>query len=114
MNKGFYLLVLGLFLGMVSACEPSQKTSEPWIPVLEDTDFSYLRDSVSETLTAVTTASNELRAGQEESAEALEKATIREALSANQWNQSMVARIMHIPLTTLRRKIKKYHITREP
>jgi len=49
-----------------------------------------------------------------QSAQSLEKATIRELLSANDWNQSMVARIMHIPLTTLRRKIKKYHITREP
>lgn len=49
-----------------------------------------------------------------QSAQGLEKATIRELLSANDWNQSRVARIMHIPLTTLRRKIKKYHITREP
>jgi Nif-specific regulatory protein len=49
-----------------------------------------------------------------QSAQALEKATIRELLSANDWNKSRVAKIMHIPLTTLRRKIKKYHITREP
>lgn len=44
---------------------------------------------------------------------AVEKATIKELLVSNRWNQSKVARIMNIPLTTLRRKIKKYHITKE-
>ncbi len=47
------------------------------------------------------------------SAQATEKAAIREALIADDWNQSKVARIMGIPLTTLRRKIKKYDITRQ-
>jgi len=44
---------------------------------------------------------------------AVEKTTIRVLLVSNGWNQSKVARIMNIPLTTLRRKIKKYHITKE-
>jgi hypothetical protein len=75
MNKGLYLLALGLLVGMVSACEPSQKAPEPWIPVLEDTDYRYLRDSVSQSFTSVKTASHELRSGQEaKSAEALENA----------------------------------------
>jgi len=47
------------------------------------------------------------------SAQVFEKATIKELLSANNWNQSKVARIMNIPLSTLRRRIKKYHITKE-
>ncbi len=48
-----------------------------------------------------------------QSVEVFEKATIRELLSANNWNQSKVARIMNIPLTTLRRRIKKYRITKQ-
>jgi hypothetical protein len=61
--------------------------------VLEDTDFSYLRDSVSEALTAVRTASSELRAGQEErSAETLERAI----------DSLLKLRCYYIPMTEVR------------
>ncbi|MCX6826222.1 MAG: sigma-54-dependent Fis family transcriptional regulator, partial [candidate division Zixibacteria bacterium] len=43
-------------------------------------------------------------------AEELEKAKTRDLLISNDWNQSEVSRIMGIPLSTLRRKIKKYRI----
>jgi hypothetical protein len=75
MNKRASVFILGLLVGVVIACERPQKTPEPWIPVLEDTAFSYLRDSVSEAVAAVNEASHELRAGQEaRSVEALERA----------------------------------------
>jgi hypothetical protein len=65
MKQGLYVLMLGLFVGMMSGCQPSQENQGPWIPVLEDTGFSYLRDSVSETLTALDKASHEIQASQE-------------------------------------------------
>ncbi len=40
----------------------------------------------------------------------LEKEKIKKLLMANKWNQSKVSRIVNIPLTTLRRKIKNYNI----
>jgi Nif-specific regulatory protein len=43
---------------------------------------------------------------------AVQKARIQEMLEANNWNQSRVARILNIPLSTFRRKIKKYNISR--
>jgi len=43
-------------------------------------------------------------------AAALERIRIRDLLLANDFNQSRVARIMNIPLSTLRRKIKNYDI----
>jgi DNA-binding NtrC family response regulator len=45
-----------------------------------------------------------------EKAENIEKARIRENLTTFKGNQSQVARLMKIPLSTLRRKIKKYKI----
>jgi hypothetical protein len=63
MRKGLCILVLGLFVGMVSACGESQKTQEPWVPVLEDTGFSYLSSSVRGALTAVNRAAREVQAG---------------------------------------------------
>jgi hypothetical protein len=75
MNKRVSLFILVLFVGIVCACDQSQKSPEPWIPVLEGTGFSYLRDSVSEALTAVNEVSHELHAGQEaRSGEALDRA----------------------------------------
>ncbi len=52
----------------------------------------------------------ELAADNSEKAENIEKAKIRELLFNFKWNQSAVARRIGIPLSTLRRKIKKYHI----
>ncbi len=46
------------------------------------------------------------------SAENIEKARIRQLLISTDWNQSEVSRITGIPLSTLRRKIKKYRISR--
>jgi transcriptional regulator with GAF, ATPase, and Fis domain/serine/threonine protein kinase len=43
----------------------------------------------------------------------MEKAKIRELLIANNWNQSKVAKILNVPLSTFRRKIKKYKISKE-
>lgn len=43
--------------------------------------------------------------------ESMEKSRIRELLVTNNWNQSRVARTLNLPLTTLRRKIKKYNLT---
>ena len=63
MRKGSYLLVLGLLVGIMSACGQPQKTREPWIPVLEDTGFSYLKGSVSQALTAVSRALHDVHAG---------------------------------------------------
>jgi hypothetical protein len=62
-------------VGVISACDQSQKTVEPWVPVLEDTAFSYLRESVSQSIAAVNEATRELDAGQEAgSREALHRA----------------------------------------
>ncbi|MBD3218408.1 MAG: GAF domain-containing protein [candidate division Zixibacteria bacterium] len=45
-----------------------------------------------------------------ETAKVREKQTIRKLLIENDWNQSEVARILDMPLSTLRRRIKKYGI----
>ncbi len=47
-----------------------------------------------------------------QAAESMEKSNIQELLAANNWNQSEVARLMSLPLSTLRYKIKKYRIAR--
>ncbi|SYZ71896.1 hypothetical protein TRIP_C20011 [Candidatus Zixiibacteriota bacterium] len=44
--------------------------------------------------------------------ENIEKTTILKALNENNWIQSAAARNLHIPLTTLRRKIEKYKISK--
>ena len=44
---------------------------------------------------------------------AIEKSRITEALIANKWNQSQTARVLDMPLTTLRRKISQYDIRRQ-
>lgn len=96
MRKGLCLLVLGLFVGIVSACEQSQKTQEPWIPVLEDTGFSYLRDSVSQALTAVDKASHEVHASPEaRSGEDLQKAM----------DSLMKLHFYYLPITEVRQLI---------
>lgn len=96
MRKGLCLLVLGLFVGIVSACEQSQKTQEPWIPVLEDTGFSYLRDSVSQALTAVDKALHEVHASPEaRSGEDLQKAM----------DSLMKLHFYYLPITEVRQLI---------
>jgi hypothetical protein len=57
--------ILGLFLGNISACQSSERTAEPWIPVLEDTSFSYLKDSVSEAVKALKEAEKRIRNSEE-------------------------------------------------
>jgi len=47
-----------------------------------------------------------------EIATSVEKAQIRESLIKNNWVQSKAADDLKIPLSTLRRKIKKYNITK--
>ncbi len=46
--------------------------------------------------------------------EAEESLRIRNLLDENDWNQSKVARMLNMPLTTLRRKMVKYGIRRKP
>jgi len=46
-------------------------------------------------------------------AESLEKAKIKDTLIACNWNQSKTAAYLKMPLTTLRRKIKKYKISKD-
>jgi len=48
-----------------------------------------------------------------ETAVAAEVARIREVLIKSQWNQSQAARLLDMPLSTLRRKIKKYSIQKQ-
>jgi DNA-binding NtrC family response regulator len=51
-------------------------------------------------------------AASREAAHLVEKEQIRRALSKHKWNQSRASRELNIPLSTLRRKIKKYQITK--
>ncbi|UCD16279.1 MAG: sigma 54-interacting transcriptional regulator, partial [Candidatus Zixiibacteriota bacterium] len=46
-----------------------------------------------------------------EAAQAIEKARIRELLIEHNWNQSQVARVLSLSLSTLRRRIKKYGLS---
>ncbi len=48
----------------------------------------------------------------EEALERVEKEKIRKALAQHNWNQSRASAQLDIPLSTLRRKIKKYNISR--
>jgi transcriptional regulator with GAF, ATPase, and Fis domain len=48
----------------------------------------------------------------QETAEAFEKARTIEALTVHNWNQSRAADFMKMPLTTFRRKMKKYNISK--
>jgi hypothetical protein len=64
-RKIVVLVILSLFLGNISGCRPSERTAEPWIPVLEDTSFSYLKDSVSEALKALKEAEKRIRNSEE-------------------------------------------------
>jgi hypothetical protein len=96
MKKGLYLLVLGLCIVMVSACGQSQKAQEPWVPVLEDTGFSYLRDAVSQALTAVNEASHEAQASPETRAgENLQRAM----------DSLMKLRFYYLPITEVRQLV---------
>lgn len=65
-------------------------------------EFSNLTASISSELTTQGDSSNP----------ELEKRRIAILLKQNNWNQSKVARILDISLSTLRRKIKKYGISR--
>ena len=65
-RKFVVFVILGMFLGNVSACRPSERTAEPWIPVLEDASFTYLKDSVSEALKALKEAEKRIRNSEEE------------------------------------------------
>ena len=93
MKRSLPLLILGILAVMTTGCEQSQESQGPWIPVLEDTGFSYLRDSVAGALTAVSDASDKLKAGQDvESGEALEGAI----------NQLLRLHLYYLPMTEVR------------
>jgi len=65
-SKYFVFLMMSLLLSSgISGCVPSERTPEPWIPVLEDTSFSYLKDSVSEAVTAFEEARKRMRDGEQ-------------------------------------------------
>ena len=64
-RKFAVFVILTLSLGNVSGCRPSERTAEPWIPVLEDTSFGYLKDSVSEALKALKEAEKRIRNSEE-------------------------------------------------
>ena len=46
----------------------------------------------------------------EKTAEAIERARIKDLLTSHGWNQSKVARIIGMPLSTFRRRLKKHGI----
>lgn len=96
MRRGLCLLVLGLFVGIVSGCGQSQKTQEPWIPVLEDTGFSYLRSSVSQALTAVNKGLREIHA--------IPEAKAREDLQSAK-HSLMELHFYYLPITEVRQLI---------
>jgi hypothetical protein len=96
MKQGLCVLILGLFAVMISGCQQSQETQGPWIPVLEDTGFSYLRDSVSQALTAVKEASHELQA----SSEARSREDLQTAMDS-----LMKLHLYYLPITEVRQLI---------
>jgi Nif-specific regulatory protein len=56
----------------------------------------------------------DLAVNSREKTENVERLKIKELLLVHNWNQSEVARLIRLPLSTLRRKIKKYQIFRNP
>ncbi|OEU49260.1 MAG: hypothetical protein BA872_05040 [Desulfobacterales bacterium C00003060] len=96
MKKIFFLLILGLLIASISACESSETSSEPWIPVLEDTSFSYLKDSACEAVKDLAKASNKIQTGEKaESSKALQRAM----------NSLLELRFYYIPMTEVRQLV---------
>jgi hypothetical protein len=96
MNKNVLLWVLVLLIPGISACELSDTTSGPWIPVLEDAGFSHLNDSVSEAVKALREASDKIQIGEKaESSEAVQRAM----------NALLKLHFYYIPMTEVRQLV---------
>jgi hypothetical protein len=95
MKKGFLVLILAFSTAGMSACEPSE-TPGPWIPVLEDGGFSYLNDSVSESMRALKEASDKIQTGEEaESSQAIRRAM----------NELLKLHFYYLPMTEVRQLV---------
>jgi hypothetical protein len=96
MNKNALLWVLVLLIPGISACELSETTPGPWIPVLEDAGFSHLNDSVSESVKALKEASDKIQMG--------EKAESREAIK-RAMNELLKLHFYYLPMTEVRQLV---------
>ena len=96
MNKNALLWVLVLLIPGISACELSETTPGPWIPVLEDAGFSHLNDSVSESIKALKEASDKIQMG--------EKAESREAIK-RAMNELLKLHFYYLPMTEVRQLV---------
>lgn len=63
MFKQFLFFLIGLLVGF-AACRLSQKTPEPWIPVLEGTSFVYLSDPLARAIKAAQAAKERIESNQ--------------------------------------------------
>lgn len=96
MKKDFFVLILGLSIASISACELSETTTGPWIPVLEDAGFSHLNDSVSESVKALKEASDKIQMGEKtESSEAIKRAM----------NELLKLHFYYLPMTEVRQLV---------
>ncbi len=98
-RKSFVFLMMSSFLlsllSGTSGCRPSERPPEPWVPVLEDTSFSYLKDSVSEAVATLEEARKRIRDG-EQGSEALLQPAIDSLLKL---------RLYYVPMTEVRQLV---------
>ncbi len=88
-------LVLSIAIGVLSGCQ-EPKEHQPWIPVLEDTGFTYLESTVTEALKDLDRASKKLDAGYSAQAQKSLKQTRRWLLKLQHY---------YLPMTEVRRLV---------
>ena len=95
-SESFVFLMMSLLLSSgISGCGPSERTPEPWIPVLEDTSFSYLKDSVSEGVAALEETRKRIRDGEQGSEGLLQPAI----------NSLLKLHLYYVPMTEVRQLV---------
>lgn len=93
--KYVVFVILSLFLGNISGCRPSERTAEPWIPVLENTSFSYLKNSVSKAVKALKEAEKRMRNSEEK----------YDALFQTVMDSLLTLHFYYVPMTEVRQLV---------
>lgn len=68
MIKNLVFLIAGIVIGF-GVCQSLISKSEPWIPVIEGTSFTYLTDSITDAVEAVKSAKDNIQAVKKSKAE---------------------------------------------
>ena len=96
MKKGIFIFISGIVIGILLSHLMPGTVSKKWIPVLEDTSFTYLDDSIDYIISDINEAGKELEDGDAADVKNSLEHTMRDILKLKQY---------YIPMTSVRQYV---------